>query len=189
MENINKLKQKFIEAIETICRDYEQKQPEFKVGQWATDGLIKGRITSTGYDGGIVYLQDVETETTYTTNKYNIKLLTEDEIESHLRKICDEKYVGKKVKCLRNWDCDKINKEEAVKPYVIEYDRYWMRADNGNYICVYANGKFAEIIPDKKPLPKTREEYKEFLDDFWHALPEDDDMPGLVSDDFLNQYE
>ena len=39
-----------------------------------------------------------------------------------------------------------------------------MMSDNG--VCVYQEGKWAEIIPDKKKLPKTREEFLKFLSEF-----------------------
>jgi hypothetical protein len=103
---------------------------------------------------------------------------TPQEIESHLRKICDEKYIGKKVRCL-------VSGEYTV-------DRFWEYDDIKDRICyhtdvegegawLYGNGKFAEIIPDKKKLPKTKKEFSKCFKD-WLVY-------SGSTDDFLNQYE
>lgn len=89
-------------------------------------------------------------------------LATKEEIESHLRKICDEKYIGKKVKCL------------AVGEYWIsEYGNYefngdwlWYKSNNNSNVLIYHQGKFAEILPDKKHFPKNRIEAEQFINAF-----------------------
>ena len=88
-----------------------------------------------------------------------IRHATSQEIESHLRKICDEKYIGKKVADSFSGTCG----------YARYFDFYDFKTDCvyyknfGNGVCVYRQGKFAEIILDKRPLPKTKEELKDTL--------------------------
>jgi hypothetical protein len=51
---------------------------------------------------------------------------------------------------------------------------------------VYKDGKFAEIIPDKKKLPKTKGEFKIFLKELGGR---DDFFNWEYIDDFLNEFE
>jgi len=135
----------------------EEPKPMFKVGQWVTDDYYKEviRFGYTEKDGRV-----------YDTNGYlrnvGVKYLrhaTPQEIESHLRKICDDKYIGKKVKCLSTGRG--IIKEYNV--YEFKGDTLWYTDNYGSPMMVYRSGKFAEIIPEKKKLPKTKEEFNSFL--------------------------
>lgn len=163
-----------------------EKEPEFKVGQWATDGLIQGRIVNTGYDGGLVYLEDVETKTQYTINVRNLTHMTPAEIKAHLKKICDEKYVGKKVNGLVcEWSGEIRHFSESDFTYQYDdpsVDRFWMKNTENVWVCVYDAGKFAEILPSKKKLPKTKEELRQFFEEFADRDQGDFNF-------FLDQYE
>jgi len=193
-KNMDKLKDDLFEAIETICKDYESKhEPKFKAGQWyireykhteTEDKMFRiSRIEGRYFYYDCSNISAGSNWIAKDSPFYNeSRPATPAEIESYLRKICNEKYIGKKV-------CSIYNITGTVKGQIYKYlfDSDEFIYDNG--LTVYKQGKFASIIPDKKKLPKTKEEYKVFLDDFWHALPEDDKIDGLVSDDFLDQYE
>lgn len=196
MEKLNELREKareFLEAIDTICKDYEKKQPEFKVGDWAKTKFNNKpfRITEIS-ETGLISGEDYSGGSVGNWHPRNLLHCTEEEIKSHLKKICDEKYIGKKVKCLSIEEEGVIVEKPHPDPYACHInDSYWMLRINkyGTDIgmCVYRQGHFAEIIPDKKKKPETRKEFKEFLRDFYDSLPED--TMGISSNDFLNQYE
>jgi hypothetical protein len=113
---------------------------------------------------------------------------TPAEIESHLKSICDEKYIGKKVKSLAN-HIDKLGiiiENPRIK-YYESSDELWYEDSKTFMQCVYKQGKFAEIISEKKKLPKTRDEFAELLHKFQDDafLP----FPTMDVDVFLNEYE
>ena len=68
------------------------------------------------------------------------------EVEFHLRMICNERYVGKRVKCLNG----EIHFIIKISGYVTESDCLWYGDDNGMSVVVYKQGNFAEVIPDKE---------------------------------------
>jgi hypothetical protein len=144
-------------------------KPEFKVGDWASDGLLVfGRVIGTGYDGGIVYVQDIFTKTEYTLSGSFATHMSPQEVESHLRKICDEKYIGKRAKCTVCSD-DVLEIEEFYEyrggsPLWEGTDQMVYTATNGKLMSVYSDGKFAEVLPqESKELPKTIEELSNLL--------------------------
>jgi hypothetical protein len=96
------------------------------------------------------------------------RLATLQEIEQHLKGICDEKYIGKIAKCLvLPTDDDEIIK---FKRYFINEDKVWYKSKNGNEVCVYRQGKFAEVLPqESKELPETLEELKQLFDKFYNS--------------------
>jgi len=194
-KNMDKLKNELFEAIETIYKNYKEKQEtEFKAGQWAGFKTRNGRIHPFlihHFEGDKVYGQDFKFKDDiykiwYQTDRYNLISITKEEIESHLRKICDEKYIGKKVKCLHRGEYTIISTPHP-SGYDKIYDQFWMIASNSDGVCVYEQGKFASIIEDKKKLPKTREEFEVFLNDY--------DYERAICDDeftiniYLNEYE
>lgn len=92
---------------------------------------------------------------------------TPQEIEAHLRKICDEKYVGKKARCLSyGKDIDTIKEFKRYDEVDRHYnpDQMIYNSESGRLMVVYLHGKFAEIVPDEpKELPKTLEELERLL--------------------------
>ena len=164
--------------------------PEFKADQWAAweedwdedeDEHKKHifYITAIDMKDKIVSGNSFE-PVTKVEDKCTIRDLvsvTPQEIEAHLRKICDEKYIGKKAQCLFD------NQYYTVEKYYkyVGIDSLWYIDDNNGAIKVYGQGQFAEVIPDKKKLPKTKEELNEFLRTY--LLDERED------DEFLNDYE
>lgn len=110
---------------------------------------------------------------------------TPAEIEAHLRKVC-EKYVGKRVRCLEN---GKIGIPFESQAYYFSDDEFWMNCSEIVGACVYKKGKFAEILPDKKKKPETKEDYIALLRDWIN-----DDQGGFTFSDenismFLDQYD
>jgi hypothetical protein len=88
---------------------------------------------------------------------------TPQEIESHLRKICDEKALTK----------DGIRLKSAVSSLEFIFDSknpiYYNEIEDMLYTGIwglYYNGKFAEIIEEKKRLPKTKEELLKIFEDY-----------------------
>lgn len=164
-------------------------EPEFKVGQWKMiinvgalcdthpigekypefkknlepDSTLPVRVidlVSDNYPDMVIVEQNGNVFV--FSNQDAFRPATEQEIESHLRKICDETYIGKKVECLS------IIKDVAEIGDFSDYDFesdimvYKKRSSNLD-IYVYEKGKFAEVIESKKALPKTREEFHLFL--------------------------
>jgi len=193
-KNMDKLKDELFEAIDKIYKDYESKNepdtvPEFKVGDWVIGKNRclpkKPSLIRKFYEYNLMDYDDFEGATKQIAWKGYIRPATKEEIESHLRKIC-EKYIGKKVKCLHCGEYTIINTPHP-SGYDKKYDQFWMIASNSDGVCVYEQGKFASIIPDKKKLPKTREEFEVFLNDY--------DYERAICDDeftiniYLNEYE
>jgi len=171
-----------------------ENKPEFKAGQWAgfkTDDEEIHPFLIHHFEEIMVYGQDFKCEDDIykvRSQVYRSDLIsvTPAEIESHLKEICDEKYIGKKVKCLHCGEYTIINTPHP-SGYDKKYDQFWMIASNSDGVCVYEQGKFASIIPGKKKPPKTREEFEVFLNDY--------DYERAICDDeftiniYLNEYE
>jgi len=188
-KNMDKLKDELFEAIDKICKDYESKNepdtvPEFKVGDWVIGENRclpkKPSLIRKFYEYSLMDYDDFEGATKQIAWKGYIRHATKDEIESHLRKICDEKYIGKKVKCLHCGEYTIINTPHP-SGYDKKYDQFWMIASNSDGVCVYEQGKFASIIPDKKKPPETREEFEKFHKEYIES--------PLPFPEFLDQYE
>ncbi|MCJ7447945.1 MAG: hypothetical protein MUO72_09640 [Bacteroidales bacterium] len=144
-----------------------EKEPEFKIPGWYI-------INNYSLCNKIVYIIE-RTEIFLISEKgdrFHIKYsnpATQQEIESHLRKICDEKYIGKRVKGINGFT-DIISK---FLSYESDSDTMRYKGEGNFIIYLYENGKFAEIISDKKKLPKTKEEFKKFIGDVieWYSGP------------------
>lgn len=186
MENINKLKEDLFEAINTICRDYETKQlPEFKVGQWYVYAEYIFRVLKT--DDIWVYVNPVCSKM-LGEPKFKIESrwgdrsrpATQQEIESHLRKIADEKGFKEGVK-VKMPICDDIRILKGDFRYISD----WLPREDA-FSCgidvIWRGTKgWVEIIPDKKPLPKRKEEFRSFLQNYY--------FQGISKvDEFLNEY-
>jgi len=182
-KNMDKLKDDLFEAIEIICKDYESKhKPEFKAGQWVLTGLSDDpirRIFAIKNDQVFLDYMDgedqIEDKSPFPLNVIK-RLATPAEIESHLKKIFDKKYIGKKV-------CSIYNITGIVKGQIYKYlfDSDEFIYDNG--LTVYKQGKFAEIIEDKKKLPKTKEEFENFHKEYIES------PLTFTFTKFLDQYE
>jgi len=190
-KNMDKLKDDFFEAIEIICKDYESKhKPEFKAGRWIVTASCNEVKRIKEINGDIIKYDD---GCTHTNWKGFIRPATPAEIESHLKKICDKKYIGKKVRDLHYGNNATIVKEDDNHSwfYVSDGDRFIVASNDwitGSNPCVYEKGRFAEIIPDKKKLPKGKDECKNFLLGFVGFINYDYELPTHIRD-FLDQYE
>ena len=137
---------------------------EFKVGQWviAKEKYFRPYspqlIISIGTDMyNIVqynYFDDFDkTEKNGCTGNY-LRHATPQEIEQHLRKICDEKgyKVGVRVnlKSCGKYVCDIMHNNYS---YNATQDAFFIGG-----ATIYTKGEFAEIVPEKKKLPKTKME-------------------------------
>lgn len=158
-------------------------KPEFKVGDWVCakeDSSQLERIEGLQQDAFIVS----NGSGIYLNLSRDWRHATRQEIESHLRKICDEKGYKKdvKVRCLVFPGRDICTLSGEYK-YVPEEDRLiGITVNSWHNAVVYEQGKFAEIVPDKKPLPKTKEELRTFLNAFADRNQGD-------FEDFLSNYE
>ena len=188
-ENMDKLKSELFEAIDKICKDYETRQePEFKAGQWyisKSEGRKDKIYRICRINGRYIYYDcsNIEGKSNWIAKDSvmykSSKPATKEQIESHLKEICDEKYIGKKVKCL--FDGEYIVSSFWI--YDVKGDKLWYNIRGANTcILLYEEGKFAEIIPDKKKKPETREEFEEFMDDW---LSDENEKRN----EFLDQYD
>jgi hypothetical protein len=138
------------------------KQPEFKEGQWVIGingytPYYPARINILPENKNEVkhlYWNGEEEVQSYQSIK-KVRLATDSEIETHLREICDKKYVGKKV----------ISTLTGLQNIIMYNRGSHYEKDDTYYIDgieVYRQGKFAKIVPEKKKLPKTKAELMEF---------------------------
>ncbi len=121
--------------------------PEFKVGQWAAweeewGNNVKHLFYITRFANNEVLGNN------FDPDKEEVKCLKRDlvsvtpqEIETHLRAICDEKYIGKTTICLL----------DGVAHIPVSFNDYsvcgslWYRDKNGAIVKVYGQGKFANL--------------------------------------------
>jgi len=185
METIKRINKTDVEIDNAIYRKVvfapprvEEPKPEFKEGNWVVQMMDKsdelGRIKiitdeHITYDDGSGHA---------SWNGY-IRHATKEEIESHLKKVCDEKYP--KGAKFRSLSCDGIGIVRDEFSYYIKNDQL----TNGN--TIYRNGKWAEIIPDTKKLPNDKKGIGELID-LYHD--QNDGLPFKTPvDEFLNDYE
>jgi len=153
---------------------YVREEPQFKVGQWVVVNSIEdysrnpigdiGRVypdNSKDYDCRVIVYGVSEDNIGNGQNYSTLRPATKDEIEQHLIKVAKEKYPnGCKVKSALYGDLFIYN-ELNIFDYEIKNDQLWLQG-----MCLYNKGKWAEILPSKKPLPKTKEELNIMLNDF-----------------------
>ena len=165
-----------VESIEPVRETYKS---EFKVGDWMFYESVSSpysnvfRIATIGRDGFNEIFDENNISYNFTSLKHNYywkqncRHATPQEIEAHLRKICDEKYVGKKARCLSyGKDIDTIKEFKRYDEVDRHYnpDQMIYNSESGRLMVVYLHGKFAEIVPDEpKELPKTLEELERLL--------------------------
>jgi hypothetical protein len=163
-----------------VCLDETKPEPEFKVPGWYvfTGNSCKLEIFRTIKLDAMGYLHN-EADTQYLSEK--CRPATPAEIETYLRKICDEKGFKPGVRYKNAY----LFGEYHTYPDnpIFRYGKTGDSFDCGDgYGFLYYNGKFAEIIPDKKKLPKTKEEFIIMIDQAWQC------KKGTTIDEFLNQY-
>jgi hypothetical protein len=184
METIKIIDEKTIERNGIKYVPEKAEEPKFKVGQWVVFNpeIAKtiGYYTSFWNKPYVLRITDLSDYTLHFScdqhpeagrasfsNHYKcFRPATPQEIESHLRSIC-EKYVGKKVKCLEDWKMKGHLTSNKFK-YESHHDEFWMEDSEHPYlaICVYKDGTFADILPSLKPKPETKEDYKDFIMDW-----------------------
>jgi hypothetical protein len=189
-KHLNEVQQYFDSKLKSIQEDIAKlKEPElkFKIGQWYKYGNDLFRVYKI-YENEVHYDNRGKSLGSnffiFYSQIYQLSCIaTPQEIESHLRKICDEKYIGKNVAG------SFLGQHDG---YARSFDFYDFASDSVYYknfgygVCVYSKGKFAEIISDKKKLPKNRDEFVDFLTRFRQLTSPE--ISVRISE-FLNDYE
>ena len=184
---------------------YERKEPQFKVGQWVIinnyDALCSTHEYGRRYKGWkynlfpkcyepmrIIEMCNIDLQPDSLIveqfghvfifgRRHKARPATHDEIEEHLIKVKDQKY--KNGATLKSAKYESTFKYDASRNgcYDLEDDEFWCGG-----MIIYHKGKWAEILPEKKRLPKTKEEYEEFIEE-WRRYPNHNVR------EFVNQYE
>jgi hypothetical protein len=160
---------------------YSIPKPRFKVGDWIVANMEDGeeihRIKKI-YSDSLVY-DDNPSSAHYEYEKAVHRLATIEEIESHLIKTAENMgYTGGQNLIRINDRCSSYIGRQSNNHFIYraDIDRLEM-----NGTGIYEEGKWAEIIPDKKPIPKTKDDLYEFLVAFTNHHNDD-------YQDFLDQY-
>lgn len=149
--------------------------PEFKVGDWVIGKELyfypkEPRLVTTVKGNGCYYFDDLDKANRNFCNNVHLRHATPQEIEQHLRKICDEKGYRDGVR---------IKEVGTNNIYTLERHREWyyLKESDSFHGCtpskewdighsnpyIYHKGQFAEIVSEKKKLPKTKEELIDFI--------------------------
>lgn len=137
--------------------------PKFKVGDWIIskehpqDGVV--RISE--ILGNILYFignSSSGNEFHSEIKSQFVRLATSQEIEKHLVKLAEKKGFKEGVKY---YDAEFGGQCKMRSKFHYYYNDDAMTDGCGGWI--YYKGEWATIIPDKKPLPKTKEEFMNFL--------------------------
>lgn len=142
MKTIKIIDDKIIEVDGVIFVPYEKEKSEYKIPAWYkwcsdSDCEIFRATSQNDY-----YL--FSNVSNYP--KRECFSVTTKEIEEHLRNICD-KYLGKRITELTAPYRNLSVVGNRNISYKDKYDQFWMTDSNGNGVCVYEDGIFAEIIP------------------------------------------
>ena len=166
--------------------------PKFKVGDW---------IISTEYPSdGVVRISEIFGNILYFTgclsngNEFHseiksqfVRPATASEIKSHLIKEAERRGFKNNVK-YKDPVNEKIHKLRFDKLYYCEGDIL----TDGWGGAIYQDGQWATIIPDKKPLPKTKDELTQIFYDFALFCSECSNFQYISQakiDKFLGKYE
>jgi hypothetical protein len=159
-----------------ICGvEEEEPKPEFKPGQWAVTAYGEiFRILSLK-DGWVCWINNKGENV--RSNADHLKFTIPREIESHLIKIAKEKGLLKDGLLVRSPTGANFR---VNMTHEFDYD---MKSDN---LCnlgmfLYQQGVWAEIVPEKKKLPKTKDELSDLIKAYW--------ISPFVWDEFLKDYE
>jgi hypothetical protein len=146
----------------------KEEKPKFKVGDWIIGKdeyfpITPSRITKIydyrfDWDNGERIMKGVMWK--HCDRGLFIRLATPQEIELHLQQVCSGKGLMKVWIKLKSpyKGTEFIFNPTATTLYYPMSDTY----GNGSY-TLYSQGKFAEIIPEKKKLPRTKEELFNFI--------------------------
>jgi len=185
----------------------KQKEPEFKVGQWIIGigiynpthpARLSNKREGDHFDFDNNDPSDVPGN---VVNSIYCRHCTPSEIESHLIEIAKEKgflTMGTRFKSI--FSDDGVIRE--IQPFKNNSEIKWKYIESGDYlwcsngmVCnstscsnptIYKEGKWAEIIPEKKKLPKTKEAFEKFCLDLHITITNN----GAVNiKNFLDDYE
>lgn len=137
--------------------------PKLVVGKWYKYGEYIFRVESIDFewiyfDKESSYVIGEPKIRVYSGWADNCRLATASEIESHLIKVAERRGFKNNVK-YKDPVNEKIHKLRFDKLYYWEGD---MLTDGWGG-AIYQDGQWATIIPDKKPLPKTKKELMDLL--------------------------
>ena len=162
----------------------EQETPKFKIGDWVvwfggkpTIGRIKKHCLEFGDSWELTDMSKDSKGEYNSCSEVYLRLATSEEIKKHISKICFEKYVGKKIKGIEDGVISTIvaeNYKDGISHswvYSFIDDCFsasspcveWEKHSNP---IIYKKGVWAEVLPDKKKLPKTKDEVVSMLSDF-----------------------
>jgi hypothetical protein len=172
----------------------DQKKFKFKVGKWYKntnyDAIIFFRIykieeDSVFYDNSNEFGLNIEKFDIGSTWANQSCLATPEEIQDHLISIAKSKGFkgGLKLHPVNTYCADYIYIENVDKwKYYSGIDKLRL-----NDTSIYEKGRWAEIIPDKKKLPKTKEEFYKFCEDLFQNENRRGKFDEIIN--FLNEYE
>ena len=171
---------KFINRYGSACWDAIPitPEPKFKVGDW----VIGRESIWTG-----PHRISDEFDLLGYTDEYDNRIATKEEIETHLKSIADEKYFNKTALCLEHGDHRRVLNKYTT--YDKDVDELVTLGSVDGHTCnvwLYRKGKWAEIIPEKKKLPKTKDELVKTLKEYFGAF-NIERHPNY--EEFLDQYE
>ena len=185
MKKVKEISENEVRIDGSLYRKVEEPKPEFKVGDWV---IAKKRYELEPEFFPIFRIEEVSNQNefwlrpqvgkTTGTMAECCRYATPQEIESHLRKICDEKGFKEGVRFRKPW-----NNETGVCGSNITYllDQDVLTYSDKYPGDIYKEGEFAEIISEKKRLPKTKEELKKAFNDYF--------LGEKNFKDFLEDYE
>ncbi len=180
MKKVKEINKNEVRIDGSLYRKVEEPKPKFKVGDWAVwdNSFDKCLFYITKIDGIRIFGDEFKgAGEEYQCFLDELVSATSEVIETHLKKICDERYpIGTKYVSVTTGNPEII--EKKFKCYFYEDGAHITDGCGG---AVYSGGKFAEIIPDKKKLPKTINEYIDFLVKY--------DKTDILPIEFLKQYE
>lgn len=160
---------------------------KFAVGQW---------IVGSDYPSGFYHPTVPSLITKVFENRYfyevglgfdsqtcGIRLATKEEVATYLQRVFKEKYAGKKIKSAvdsyTGWATKFFYYSEVTDSASAEIE------GGGSNILFYEKGRWAEILDEKRPAPRTREEFHSFIGRVFSLRTQDRD----TANDFLNQYD
>jgi len=209
MKNIKVIDDKTIEVDGKRYAEVPEPQSEFKVGDWVFEKervfTMRPRVTritkiEKTNEEPRIWAEDYSGTSWMVEGEFKreYRLATPAEIEEHLKKEAERRGYkpGVRIKYMLQGGLSDIH-ERIITIRDIDF-RYDSLEDElclyscGNFSArLYSQGKWAEILPDKKKLPKTKEGYKDFSKDcinFYFNHNADKGNPDWI-EKFISQYE
>ena len=168
----------------------KQEKLKFKIGDWVvwfggkpTIGRIKKHCLEFGDSWELTDIPK-DSKGKYTScSEVSLRLATKQEVKDHLISIAISKgfVLGAKYKNLTG----NIN----IVDEQLTYSRFGDNTiDSGfNSGWIYCDGEWAEVLPDKKKLPKTKKEFHKFCEDLFQNKNGRGKFDEIIN--FLNEYE